>query len=102
MADTDAHLCDEVLPHVPMRQWVLSLPFRIRYLLAYEAKLRAAVRRIFVRTILGWPRERAASAGRPGGRSGAVVLARHWGGAPRLEPVPSEVWVGKSCVPTLR
>ena len=34
MADTAAHLCDDVLPHVPIRQWVLSLPFRIRYLLA--------------------------------------------------------------------
>ena len=27
MADTAAHLIDRVFPHVPVRQWVLSLPF---------------------------------------------------------------------------
>ncbi len=30
MADTAVHLCDEVLPEVPIRQWVLSFPFRVR------------------------------------------------------------------------
>jgi hypothetical protein len=44
MADSAAHLCDEVLPQVPVRHWVLSLPFRIRYLLAYDARLCSAVR----------------------------------------------------------
>ncbi len=37
---------------MPVRQWVLSLPFRIRYLLAYDAKLCFAVRRILVHAIL--------------------------------------------------
>ena len=50
MADTAAHLVDEVLPDVPIRQWVISFPFRIRYLLAYDPKLCCAVRRIFVRS----------------------------------------------------
>jgi hypothetical protein len=31
MADTAAHLVDRVLPEVPFRQWVLSLPFPLRY-----------------------------------------------------------------------
>ena len=31
MADTAAHLVDRVLPQVPVRQWVLSLPFAARY-----------------------------------------------------------------------
>src|SRR2546427_9008335 len=34
MADTAAHLVDSVFPHVPVRQWVLSLPFALRYRLA--------------------------------------------------------------------
>jgi hypothetical protein len=84
MADTAAHLCDAVLPHVPIRQWVLSLPFQIRYLLAYDTRLCAAVRRIFVRTLLGFLSERAASAGVPAGRSGAVVIAQRFGGALNL------------------
>ena len=31
MADTAARLVDEVLPRVPVRQWVLSFPYEIRY-----------------------------------------------------------------------
>jgi hypothetical protein len=30
MADTAAQLVDRVLPEVPVRQWVLSLPFALR------------------------------------------------------------------------
>jgi len=79
MADTAAHLVDEVLPEVRVRQWVLSFPYRIRFLLAFDPALCSAVRGIFVRTILGWLRERAAAAGTPGGSSGAVVLAQRFG-----------------------
>ena len=38
MADTAARLVDEVLPRVPVRQWVLSLPYEIRYRLAYDGE----------------------------------------------------------------
>jgi hypothetical protein len=34
MAESAALLVDEVLPHEPIRQWVLSLPFQLRFLLA--------------------------------------------------------------------
>jgi hypothetical protein len=84
MADTAAHLVDDVLPQVPIRQWVLSLPFRIRYLLAFDAKLCSAVRRIFVRALLDGLCERAASTGVQNGRSGAVVVAQRFGGALNL------------------
>ncbi len=50
MSNDAAHLVDEVLPDVPVRQWVLSFSYRIRYLLAYDPKLLCAVRRIFVRS----------------------------------------------------
>jgi hypothetical protein len=84
MADTALHLAEEVLPEVPIRQWVLSFPFRVRYLLAYDARLCSAVRRIFVRTLLGWLRERAESAGILASRSGAVVVAQRFGSALNL------------------
>ena len=51
MADTAAHLVDRVLPRVPVRQWVLSLPFGLRYRLAYDRELTAEVLRIFVRAV---------------------------------------------------
>jgi hypothetical protein len=34
MADTAAHLVDLVFPEVPVRQWVLSVPYGLRYRLA--------------------------------------------------------------------
>ena len=39
MVDTAARLTDAVLPAVPVRQWVLSLPIEIRYRLAYDGPL---------------------------------------------------------------
>ncbi|MFN9758314.1 MAG: ABC transporter permease, partial [Planctomycetota bacterium] len=44
MVDTAAWLCDAVLPEVPVRQWVLSLPYRVRALCAYDAAACALVR----------------------------------------------------------
>lgn len=39
MSQTPAHLVDHVFPHVPMRQWVLSLPIALRLLLAAQPEL---------------------------------------------------------------
>ena len=36
MAETAAHLADHVLPCLPVRQWVLSLPKRRRYHLPHD------------------------------------------------------------------
>ena len=51
MADTAAHLVDRVFPRVPIRQWVLSLPYALRYRLAYDAGLMRDVLAIFTRTV---------------------------------------------------
>ena len=39
MAERAAHLVDHVFPRVPVRQWVLSLPHRLRYRLAWDHAL---------------------------------------------------------------
>ncbi len=51
MADTEAHLVDRVFPKAPVRQWVLTLPFALRYRLAYDSGLTSAVLRVFVREV---------------------------------------------------
>jgi hypothetical protein len=53
MADTAAHLVDRVFPEVPIRQWVLSLPFALRYRLAYDAHLVRDVLHIVVCGLCG-------------------------------------------------
>jgi hypothetical protein len=51
MADTAAHLVDRALPHVPVRQWVLSLPYPLRYRLAYDAGMVTAVLDVFIKAV---------------------------------------------------
>ena len=85
MADTAAHLVDRVLPEVPIRQWVLSLPFALRYRLAYDARLTSAVLGAFVRTVFGSLRRRARrhwSVAR--GQCGAVTFVQRFGDALNL------------------
>lgn len=60
---TPAHLLDRVFPAVPVRQWVLSLPHRVRYLLAWDHALCRAVVAVYIRTVLGFLRRRARRAG---------------------------------------
>ena len=51
MAESAALLVDDVLPHEPMRQWVLSVPFPLRFLFANQPKVMAKVLGIVYRTI---------------------------------------------------
>ena len=39
MAEQAAHLVDQVLPHISLRQSMLTLPYRLRSLLAYDHAL---------------------------------------------------------------
>jgi hypothetical protein len=82
MADTAAHLVDRVLPEVPVRQWVLSLPFGLRYRLAYDARLTSDVLQRFIRDVFTSLRRRARLAWRIADpRCGAVTFVQRFGGA---------------------
>ena len=81
MADTAAHLVDRVFPAVPVRQWVLSLPFALRYRLAYDASLVTDVLRIFVSVVFGSVRRRAHFAASDRSiRCGSVTFVQRFGG----------------------
>ena len=43
MNEVAAHLVDRVLPAVPVRQWVLSLPYALRSVPAFDAKALSAM-----------------------------------------------------------
>ncbi len=84
MAESAAHLVDHVFPRVPVRQWVISFPWTIRYLLARRPVLCRAVRRIFLRAVFGFYKDRAAAEGIADGRSGAVNRIQRFGSALNL------------------
>ena len=83
MAQTAAHLVDHVLPHVPVRQWVLALPIPLRLLLAAQPKLLTpvlqVVHRVITRHLLGQADLKAEEAD-----SGAVTLIQRFGSAANL------------------
>ena len=58
MCNTAAHLTDRVLPDVPIRQWVLSLPFDLRIAAAPDPELLAACDRALVDAVFRWMRGR--------------------------------------------
>jgi hypothetical protein len=87
MADTAAHLVDRVFPEVPVRQWVLSFPFALRYRLAYDALLMRAVSNVFIRTVFSSLRRRARERfGLTRSQCGAVTFVQRFGDAFRLNP----------------
>ena len=79
MAEQAAHLVDAVLPSVPVRQWVLTVPHRLRYRLAFDHALCRAVLGVFIRAVLGWYRRRSRRAGVPDGQSGTVTVVQRFG-----------------------
>ena len=54
MSNTAAHLVDHVLPYVPYRQWVLSFPKRVRFLLAKDATLLSLVLDTALNKLFAW------------------------------------------------
>jgi hypothetical protein len=85
MTDTAAHLVDRVLPEVPIRQWVLTLPYPLRYRCAYEARLTSAVLRAFVRASFAELRRRERRHGdMRAEQCGAVTFIQRFGSALNL------------------
>ena len=71
MAETAAYLVDHVFPQVPVRQWVLALPKRLRYFVHRDAELAGHVLNVWLRALEH--RLRAGSPGAPStARFGAV------------------------------
>src|SRR5919201_3788606 len=84
MQGTATHLLERVLPHVPMRQWVLSLPRWARFLLARDPLLITRALDLALRAIFNLQRRRARRAGARAPRTGAVTFVQRFGGALNL------------------
>ena len=84
MAERSMHLVDSVLGGLPIRQWVLTCPWRLRYAMAWDQRLCRAVLAVFVRAVLGLQRRRARRRGFRGGVGGAVTAIQRSGAALNL------------------
>jgi hypothetical protein len=81
MVETAALLVDNVLPQQPIRQWVLSLPFALRYMLATRPQVVTQVLGIVYRAIAG---HLIRQAGLTRAVTGAVTLIQRFGSALNL------------------
>jgi hypothetical protein len=83
MADSAALLVDEVLPHQPMRQWVLSVPFPLRFLFASQPAVMGRVLGIVYRVIATHLTHKAGYI-KTTAHTGAVTLIQRFGSALNL------------------
>ncbi len=95
--ETALHLL-EVMPAVAYRQWTLSLPAALRWLVVKNPKLLRQLERCLVRAIFRWQRQEAKRLGVEGPVStGGVCFVQLFGSALQLTPhfhllVPEGVW----------
>ncbi len=84
MVATAAHLTDHVFPRLPVRQWVLAAPKRLRYFLQHDTAAQGAALRLFLRAV-----EQRLRAHSPGARTSAA--SARW---------PSSTVSGRRSMPT--
>jgi len=71
-------MVDHVLPRVPFRQWVLSVPKRVRWHLREKPEAASGLLKVFLRAVETTVRQR--SPGAPSGaRFGAVAFVHRFG-----------------------
>jgi hypothetical protein len=83
MTESAALLADAVLPNEPMRQWVLSFPFQLRFLLASYPELMGKVLGIVYRTLATHLLHEAGFS-KTTAHTGAVTLIQRFGSALNL------------------
>jgi hypothetical protein len=83
MVESAALLVDEVLPPRPLRQWVLTVPFKLRFLFAAYPELMGRVLGIVTRAI-STHLARQAGLTRRAACTGAVTLIQRFGSALNL------------------
>ena len=84
MAESAALLVDKVLPHKPLRQWVLSFPFPLRLLFAKDPQLMRDVLNLVHRAISTYLIKKAGLKKKSGAKTGSVTFIQRFGGSLNL------------------
>lgn len=84
MNDEAAHLIDQVLPEIIYRQWVLSFPYKLRFLMAHNSKLTNKILSVFIQGIGSYQKKQAKRLGIHRARPGSVTFIQRFGSALNL------------------
>lgn len=93
MSATAANLVDYVVPRVPLRQWVLTVPFAWRSRLGFDGELLGAVVRKLADAVLAFYRRRLFEEDGVKGKSGAVIVVQRTSSDLRLNPHVHAIFV---------
>ncbi len=93
MTSLSAHLTDNVIPFVPVRQWVLSFPVWLRYKIGYDHDLYREVIGLFDRHVCSFYRQQAEQVGIRTPYTGSVHAKHLAGGAGNLNPHDHSVYL---------
>ncbi|WP_146209848.1 transposase zinc-binding domain-containing protein [Vitiosangium sp. GDMCC 1.1324] len=96
---TAVHLVEQVLPRVPYRQWTLSFPHRVRWVLRKDVRLLSDVLTAFLRAVFAQQRRRARRQGIRHGQAGAVSFIQLFGSALQVTPHFHSLVPDGVCVP---
>lgn len=86
MTELAAHLCDSVIGEVPVRQFVVTVPANLRYLLAWNAEMRGKVLAAIMRALQKHYVKQAEAQGAVKPQFGAVSVLQRWSGSLRIFP----------------
>jgi len=87
MADFAARLVDRVVPVVPLRQWVLTVPHALRARMMFDPGLTTVVLRQHIAAVSSWLRRRARRLGICGAlKSGSVAVIQRFNSALGASP----------------
>jgi hypothetical protein len=96
MEDGADHLVHDVLPRVPVRQWVFSFPRRLRFRTARDPAVASRLLDLSTRALFAWQRRRARRLGAAEPRTAGVTAVQRFGSAISLNVqfhslIPDEV-----------
>ncbi|EFF6607631.1 transposase, partial [Escherichia coli] len=92
MAESARHLVEEVFGPRPVRQWVLSFPYPLRFLFASKPEAIGPVLGIVHRVIAGWLADQA-GVDHASAQCGAVTLIQRFGSALNLNVHFHMLWL---------
>ena len=84
MSETAVHLVDNVLPHVPFRQWVTTFPHALRFWMAASRRLTNTVHRLVAARIMHYYLHAAEESGIKDPQAGGVTFVQRFGSALNL------------------
>ena len=84
MNDEAAHIVENILPEVAVRQWVLSFPYKLRFKMAFDQKLTSKILNIFIQSLSRYYKKRAKKIGIKKSNIGSITFIQRFGSALNL------------------